>query len=539
MGISSKVWTGMAYLFLTATFLFLVIQGSHKWHYSGWAGPDAQYTIAGRHFAQEGFVFHRFLPMVKPGFLHNYIPNNQPNGHYTHYPPLQSLLVGVIAKILPDHIHLGGKIFSSFVSTLALLFYFFFFRQFASGGIALMAILFIGLAPPYLKFADSLCNQPLDELFRALVFFLSVRLVSRWNRGCYLALWITLFLLAFNSVEYLPFAFFFVGFFLFKRLSWKPTLILLSSVILVWVLHLAQVIWEWGSPSGAWQDFFSIAINRIQGVAVGPHAHWATTYLGALKMAMGALQTSFAEVGFRPSIFLFVFGMGQLFLFLQTKKGEVDRRESRLFVSLFFGFSFLLLLPIQVLVIRSYVFRHFLPLIPLFLILTWQLLQGIVKRRTMASLAFLGIVLLVFNPVAYARSVKAYFSSYPNLVSNTSWGNMFELNHLKAFCSMQSQVEAMTRYGDVILFPAQYSPGPISLSELLTPLLENCWQRQVLVYRVKEMKEDVRELVKKLRDSQQHFWVKDPRVRSMRVFILAAQKKNKGFSLTPLNLEGQ
>ena len=70
-----------AFLIFAAVFAFSATRCLYDYRWSFWAYGDAQMLNAGIHFRDEGFVKHNFLPLVNPGYVHDLISNNLPNGH--------------------------------------------------------------------------------------------------------------------------------------------------------------------------------------------------------------------------------------------------------------------------------------------------------------------------------------------------------------------------------------------------------------------------------------------------------------------------
>lgn len=187
-GLADKYADRLAIALVTAViagaiFRALLIPG----HFSLWAYGDAQMYNAGVHFANEGYVAHYFLPEINPGNPHGLIPNNGPNGRYSHYPALHAIANGLLISAayqlnVQDDVLIkqGIQVFYILCVAAGIAAYFAALNRLYGRSIAAIFSIFLALSPLVAGYSDSLCDQPFNIFLLGIFFYVYV---AHWDRA--------------------------------------------------------------------------------------------------------------------------------------------------------------------------------------------------------------------------------------------------------------------------------------------------------------------------------------------------------------------
>ena len=302
---AKRPWAALdmgAALFITGVVVFLILQARYDLRWSAFTFGDAQMLIAGRHFRDEGFLAHYFLPLYSPGNYASMINSS----YYTHYPALHAVIVGLLLKagIGPDQVSLM-RIIPILFTGGALAFWYLLVKKLTNAWIAFFSLLYLGTLELFIDYGDSLTNPAYDEFFR----FASLALFVMYVKGkkSFLLLipaWALIFLQACNGVDYLVFIQIFLWGYviLFEFRSFRkylPQLLFLASApVLAMGLHFLQISLALGGAANAWKDLVSIMTIRA-GVEIEPLSSFAWgTYI---EQWAGHFRTAF---GFSPAYLL-------------------------------------------------------------------------------------------------------------------------------------------------------------------------------------------------------------------------------------------
>jgi hypothetical protein len=462
-------------IMVMAIFTFATIRALNEYRWSFWAYGDAQMLNAGLHFRNEGFIKHHFLPLVNPGHVHNLIPNNGPNGRYSHYPALHAVIIGFLGNFF-DNPLIPSRIMAIFFGSVSVFFWYLTIRNLYGSTAGLISGLFIGISVLSLEFIDALCGQPYDEFFRASAVFLFLLVETRRDglgslraRLCYLGLWGLMFLESLNSVEYIPFLFLFpLGAYLlwgrFKESIGKLALFA-SAPILGLSIHLLQTATEFGGIDRVVSDWKDVITNRVTSQSVGFHTG-ALGGLLALYFERLSTLTQYlityllsnywqALAGFLLFVALRFFGKHrQIFDVIQ---GDKARIWMVLFVS---SLGFLLFLPAHSYNMRDYIPKHIFPSFSILFGLAGQFFVGRFSDATRSGrlprfsfptlLYAMGIVLIALPFVKIGK----YIAGYPNLLNTPKWAiEEMALSDWSDRILQARIIQMKTSPGDIILVP--------------------------------------------------------------------------------------
>ncbi len=157
--------------------------------WSGWKNGSAQTLLSSKHWARDGIITHKllFIPigysktvkyLDEPEMRHHargtvtggLIGNRL---HYTHYPS-GYLIPYALAMKAGIESRAWLRIISLVFSLSALVLMYSFVNLIAPRGVAFFAALYYGVSTAFLDYADSLANQPLDDLLRFAILLTSI-----------------------------------------------------------------------------------------------------------------------------------------------------------------------------------------------------------------------------------------------------------------------------------------------------------------------------------------------------------------------------
>lgn len=256
--------------FILFLFLFLSVRASNEDRWSDWGFGDAQTMLSLRQWQETGWAANYFL-FIPQGYAkairlldqpdlrqhaHGTCPGSSPRVGprlwYTHYPagylvPYAALFSLGIDGIFPM------RLLSILFSLAALLLMYLLFARVTSPGVSFLAVLFYGLSRPFLGYADTLANQPLDDLLRfafMLAVVLSTRAGSERHRRAWMAsAWVMEFVLSLSSFDSVFFVFaWLIGWdFLERRgFRWRTYLLFGMAPLTAHGLQFLQNVWYLG-----------------------------------------------------------------------------------------------------------------------------------------------------------------------------------------------------------------------------------------------------------------------------------------------------
>ncbi len=239
--------------------------------WSGWQNGSAQTLLSSKHWAEDGFIEHKllFIPigysktvqyLDEPEMRHH-ARGTVTGGligkrlHYTHYPS-GYLIPYALAMKAGIESRVGLRNISLLFSLAALVLMYYFVTLIAPRGVAFFAALYYGLSTAFLDYADSLANQPLDDLLRFAILVTSVvavRSAEDKERRFYTGLtWALYFILSISSYDSTLFIFvWLVGLDLIsegegRSFSLKRLAFFTSAPLAAFGIQMLQNIWYLG-----------------------------------------------------------------------------------------------------------------------------------------------------------------------------------------------------------------------------------------------------------------------------------------------------
>lgn len=286
--LKTHIWF-VVLLLILAIYLGLKTFPEDGW--SGWGFGDAATLLNIKHWVKDGFIYNKllFLPMgysKTVRYLDEPEMRHQARGttvgglignrlYYTHYPSGYLIPQALLMKAGFTERH-WFRLLALLISLVALVLLYAFFYLIGGKFIASAAVFYYAVSAMFLDYADSLANQPLDDLFRFLLLFLSVLAVrSVDNIKKFLSynifIWLFYFLLSLCSYD----SHFFVLLWLialdvitFRKFLWKKWLLFASAPIMAFCLQQLQNFWYLASWQDVWLDITGTAVARIQSSSV-------------------------------------------------------------------------------------------------------------------------------------------------------------------------------------------------------------------------------------------------------------------------------
>lgn len=221
-------WHLAAIVLLIALFVYMVDRSRDEDRWSDWGFGDAQTMLSLKQWDKGGWInnYLLFIPQGYAKVLYEFDdPNLRQHAHgtcpgssprigprlwYTHYPAGYLIPFAALFKVGFDT-KFSAQVFAQILSLLGLGFMYLTFARITNPGLSFLAVLFYALSRPFLGYADSLANIPLDDLLRfgfmyAVVMSTRDEDVSRQTRWL-IAAWIMEFCLSLSSFDSVFFIF--------------------------------------------------------------------------------------------------------------------------------------------------------------------------------------------------------------------------------------------------------------------------------------------------------------------------------------------
>jgi hypothetical protein len=193
--LGGRGWHLATALLLLGLAVFLGVRAADEDRWSDWGFGDAQTMLSLRHWEEGGWL-NNYLLFIPQGYAkavrhldepdlrqhaHGTCPSASPRVGprlwYTHYPPGYLIPYAAAFRVGLDTMPAVRMVAVAF-SLAALVLLYALFGTLTDRGTAFLAVAFYGLSPVFLGFADSLANQPIDDLLR-FAFMLAVVVSTR------------------------------------------------------------------------------------------------------------------------------------------------------------------------------------------------------------------------------------------------------------------------------------------------------------------------------------------------------------------------
>lgn len=276
--------TWLLIIFIIIVGVYLTIKATHENSWDGWGFGSAQTMMSIKHWVNDGWANHYFL-FIPAGYSKTtpYFDNqnlkqhawvdvtggkNTKQAYYTHYPSGYLFPLGFLMELgFKDRFWF--RFFQILLSLGGLFLLYKFFISITDKIIAFSAVLFYMISVPFLNFADSLANMPIDDFLRFLILFLSILAIKNINNvkkyfNYNILIWLFYFILSASSYDSTFFIFFWlvgIDILITGRFLWKKWLIFATAPVAAFLLQFLQNMWYLGFPNML-SDFFN-AFNAI------------------------------------------------------------------------------------------------------------------------------------------------------------------------------------------------------------------------------------------------------------------------------------
>ena len=276
--------TYLLIIFIIIIGVYLTTKATRENSWDGWGFGSAQTMMSIKHWVNDGWANHYFL-FIPAGYSKTTSYFDDPNleqhawvdvtgsksakqTYYTHYPAGYLFPLGFLMELGFEN-RFWFRLFQILISLGSLFLLYKFFILISNKAIAFFAVLFYMISVPFLDFADSLANMPIDDLFRFIILFLSVLAIKNINNTkkyftYSMWVWLSYFTLSISSYDSTFFIFFWLiglDVLIVKNFPWKKWLVFACAPILAFNIQIIQNSWYLGF-SNMLSDFFG-AFNAI------------------------------------------------------------------------------------------------------------------------------------------------------------------------------------------------------------------------------------------------------------------------------------
>ena len=268
-------------------FFYLTIKATQINGWDSWTSGSAQTILTARYWARDGFLKHK-LYFIPSGYYENIEFLDKPEFrflawgtatgeligkrlYYTHYPSGYLIPYGLLAKAGAESRFWFRMLAICFsFASIFFLFGFVYLITNKNHFLALIAVFYYSTSITFLRYADSLANQPVDDLFKWAILFFSIYALGREDIKGRLEklIWLLYFLLAASSYDSTFFIFFWLcalGYIVTKKINIKKYLFWASAPVLAFILQIAQNTWYLGWKD-AWLDLWGTFLTRFNEV---------------------------------------------------------------------------------------------------------------------------------------------------------------------------------------------------------------------------------------------------------------------------------
>jgi hypothetical protein len=355
-------WHHALAIFLLCLMVLLSIRAADEYRWSDWGFGDAQTMLSLRQWEEGGWIANYFLfkpqgyaPVIDqlddPELRHHAhgtcpgsSPRVGPRLWYTHYPAGYLIPYALLFRMGLDSLF-SVRMLSILLSIGGLALMYAVFNLVTSPRVAFLAVLFYGLSGSFLGYADSLANQPIDDLLR-FGFMLAVVLSTRSGKEAakqrwMIAAWVIELALSLASFDSVFFVYLWlIGWDLLEKrgFRWKVYLLYALAPVTAHGLQFLQNVWYLG-----WHDAF---IDITDAFLLKHGADTGYNFgMGRLGTIIVSLSIVFESL-FAPSWLLLVL-LAVYLIYIRFLAG--DRRDlptaGLLGVLFLCGLSFVLILP--------------------------------------------------------------------------------------------------------------------------------------------------------------------------------------------------
>lgn len=348
---------------LLGLLIFLSVRASDEYRWSDWGFGDAQTMLSLKQWEEGGWFANYFL-FAPQGYAkvcqlfddpqlrhhaHGTCPGSSPRVGprflYTHYPAGYLVPYAAMFRIGIDSLF-AVRMLSVLFSVGALVLMYMVFAKITDPGVSFFAVLFYGLTPTFLGYADTLANQPLDDLLRfgfMLAVVMSTRAESELHRHRWLiTAWVAEFMLSLSSFDSVFFLFvWLVGWDIIDKKGFRLKRYLIFSIapITAHGLQFMQNVWYLGFQDALIDIKDAFLLKNAADASYNAGQDRASVILGTIPILFNNL--------YNPAYFvLALLGMYTVYALLFRNSVGREMPSVMLLAILFVcGSAFILILP--------------------------------------------------------------------------------------------------------------------------------------------------------------------------------------------------
>lgn len=357
-------WDIAVLLLLAILSVFLIVRASDEYRWSDWGFGDAQSMLSLKQWNEEGWYNNYFL-FIPQGHAkavraldeeplrhhaHGTCPGSAPGVGprlwYTHYPAGYLVPYALLFKIGLEDIF-PVRTLSVVFSIAAVALMYILFSKIVNPQIAAFTVIFYIFSPVFLGYADTIANQPLDDLLR-FGFMLAIVLAGRSTdkqreKRWLLAAWLMEFALSLSSFDSVFFVYvWLIGWDLIdgKGFRWRRYLLFSLAPLIAHSLQLLQNVWYLGWETAV----LDVKVTFLQ--KAGTISQYGDVGGGRLEVIMAAMLSVFASI-YKPFWMpLVLAGLYLLFRLFRLARTDEKLPSIGLLLLLFVaGLAYIVVLP--------------------------------------------------------------------------------------------------------------------------------------------------------------------------------------------------
>ena len=463
-------WHLLLATLLTLLFLFLAVRANDEHYWSHWGFGDAQTMLSLNQWDKGGWIDNYLLfkpqgyaPVVDllddpslrqhaHGTCYSSSPRVGPRLWYTHYPAGYLIPYALLYR-------LGGtslfpqRLLSIAISLSALVLMYLLFARLTRPGVSFLAVFFYSTSTMFLGYADSLANQPLDDLLRFAFMLMIVQATSDGasRRGLwYLAAWLCEFFLSLSSFDSVFFIYaWLIGWDLITKrgFRWRTYLLFALAPISAHCLQFLQNAWYLGWTDAGHDIVDAFLLKNSTKIDTGDNL-----FAGRLGIVVTSLVQVFYMVYSPGLAFLVVLALYLFYRWRLAAPEEQTLPSGWLLLLLFLcGLAYVLVLPQAARM--SYEGRQMIPFVSLLVSsCTWSVIDGARcyrSRRKSTSLT---------EKASGAVALPAYLVLAGGLLALFWINSVFSNRFPSPWAMTQDNMEDVLFAGELKAFATPYEP---------------------------------------------------------------------------------
>ena len=338
--------------------LYLGVKALDEKSWDGWHFGSAQVLLSDKHWAEDGFFqnYFLFIPQGYSKVVHYFDdPELRQHTHgittggfigkrlyYTHYPAGFLVPTALLMKFGAEN-RFWFRFLEILFSLGALAILYWIFLKLSNRLVAFLGVFYYGASVLFLDYADTLANQPLDELLRLAIIALSIVAVKNQKKYLNYLIWILYLGLALSSYDSTFFIFaWLIGLDLViakkiypersRRIEWKKWIFWALAPILAFAIQLFQNTLYLG-----WHNVLLDLYGTFKVQMVGSRSGFLASHLKRLIEPFGW----FFGVKWYLGILISIFGIALVKLIKKYSESTFNIRLLYLsFFALLFNFLF-------------------------------------------------------------------------------------------------------------------------------------------------------------------------------------------------------